>query len=120
MFINVQNIGVYIQNLLYVIRQPINAIKSQYDSQGFAVVHNIIDSNNLCVYQNMYDAMLNNEIDATKHRHDLGNNEEKHLKNIENITQIMWFVTIYLQTLFIDQINIIIIQANRIYYKFTN
>eukprot|EP01084_Bolivina_argentea_P046313 85282_1 len=71
-------------------KQPIDSIKAQYKSQGFAMVQNIIDSKNISIYQDIYTQMLSGQIDASAHRHDLGNNEQQHLEHTENITQIMW------------------------------
>ena len=71
-------------------KQPLQAIKSQFETQGFAVIYNIIDSRNLSIYRDFYDQMLNGDINANAHRHDLGNNEDRHLNDMENVTQIMW------------------------------
>ena len=58
-------------------KQPIEAWKIQFEKQGFAVINNIIDSKNLELYSNVYDALLSSEIDARSHRHDLGSNQDR-------------------------------------------
>ena len=78
-----QNLNDWLKN------KPINAWKEHYNTQGFVVIPNIIDPNNIPIYQQMYNDFITNKIDAKKHRHDLGNNEKQINDDIENIMQIM-------------------------------
>ncbi len=57
----------------------------KFNSDGFLVVENIINTEELNYYSNVYDSFLNNTIDASQFRSDLSGNEG----SSEKITQIM-------------------------------
>ena len=71
-------------------KQPVESIINHFNEFGFVNITNIVNHENLSVYQNMYNLFLSNKIDASSHRHDLGSNESRKLQSYENITQIMW------------------------------
>jgi hypothetical protein len=66
-------------------------LRKKYQTEGFIIVENLIDSEeNIQIYRDCYDALTTGRIDASSHRHDLGSNEDRKQKKIENVMQIMW------------------------------
>ena len=69
--------------------QCFESIKRDFEQNGFAVLRQIVDRENLEIYKNMHDVIQNDLI--TPGRHDLGSHKEKVSTNdSENIGQIMW------------------------------
>lgn len=61
-----------------------------YHENGYLVVENIINAVELAHYQSIYDDFLNEKINASANRSDLGTDGKTGDKKVENITQIMW------------------------------
>ena len=59
--------------------------KSFFKAEGYVVIENLITSNQVAYYSNIYNSFLDNSIDASKYRSDLSGGQDKK----ENITQIM-------------------------------
>ncbi len=64
--------------------------KDFFEANGYVVIEDIIDHQELERLRTIYDKFLNNEFDLTGKRSDLGGHLDKKQSNIENITQIMW------------------------------
>jgi phytanoyl-CoA hydroxylase len=60
-----------------------------FKENGYLIIENIIDSDSLKYYQNIYQDFLLGKIDSGKNRSDLGEQLGDN-KAVENITQIMW------------------------------
>jgi phytanoyl-CoA hydroxylase len=59
-----------------------------FEKEGYLVIKNIIQPDEVLIYQKIYDDFLNGTIDTGKNRSDLGAGLGDDKK--ENITQIMW------------------------------
>lgn len=57
-----------------------------FESEGYLVVKNLINSAEVNYYSDLYNAFLNNTIDASKYRSDLSGSSDT---SVEKITQIM-------------------------------
>ena len=57
-----------------------------FENQGYLVVKNLINKTEVSYYSDLYNAFLNNTIDALKYRSDLSGNSDT---SVEKITQIM-------------------------------
>jgi phytanoyl-CoA hydroxylase len=81
--------------LKYIKRPVMTAITSSqeifFKENGYLVVENILTSQEISFYRNLYEQFLSNEIDASKYRSDLGAHvaDEKAPETKERITQIM-------------------------------
>ncbi|XP_013411609.1 phytanoyl-CoA dioxygenase domain-containing protein 1 homolog [Lingula anatina] len=71
-------------------KQDKDDLRKQFSDNGYVVVHNLLDNDSLEIYQEIYDKLLSGEIDASKHRHDLGSHEKRKVVDQENVCQIMW------------------------------
>ena len=60
-----------------------------FNANGYLVIENIIDSEEVSTYKQIYDRFLDGSIDTGKNRSDLGDGLGD-TKKTENITQIMW------------------------------
>lgn len=77
--------------------QPVETWKKKFNESGYLVVENLISEEDLKRYRDIYNGMLCGTIDASTHRHDLGNITERKTES-ENICQIMW-PSIYVENL---------------------
>jgi len=69
--------------------QPHEEWKKQFEENGYLVVDSMLNESELNIYRELYDRLLHGGIDASSHRHDLGNHEAQKT-SMENICQIMW------------------------------
>uniref|UniRef100_A0A1I8IXG9 Phytanoyl-CoA dioxygenase family protein n=1 Tax=Macrostomum lignano TaxID=282301 RepID=A0A1I8IXG9_9PLAT len=71
--------------------QPVDELKAQFDNDGYAVVRGVLTPSEVALLGELYDRLLSGSIDASSHRHDLGNTQAvQNAKFKENICQIMW------------------------------
>ncbi|XP_078572366.1 putative alpha-ketoglutarate-dependent hypophosphite dioxygenase [Branchiostoma floridae x Branchiostoma japonicum] len=82
----------------WLLQQPTEKWAEQFSRDGYLVVQNLIGMEEVKVYRDVYRRMVQGEIDTSLHRHDLGNQDDRKLPNVENICQIMWPST-YVQNL---------------------
>lgn len=68
----------------------LDAIQESFESQGYAIVPQIVPETHLQMYKDMHDQMVSGEIDASNHRHDLGGHKDQQVNGKENVGQIMW------------------------------
>ena len=64
--------------------------KDLLDHQGFLVLNEVLDGDELSLYGSLYEDFMSGKLDASEHRHDLGSHQQAKTKGAENITQIMW------------------------------
>ena len=62
--------------------------KNFFENEGYLVIENLLDANDVAYYSKLYDSFLDNTIDAAKYRSDLSGAEEDNTVK-EKITQIM-------------------------------
>lgn len=80
-------------NLIHILNLQFNLLMSLlsreqklfFEAEGYLVVENLIAQEDVHYYASLYDAFLNNEIDASRYRSDLSGSDD----NNEKITQIM-------------------------------
>eukprot|EP00045_Choanoeca_perplexa_P005346 m.45102 g.45102 ORF g.45102 m.45102 type:complete len:301 (-) comp13072_c0_seq1:1023-1925(-) len=71
-------------------RQPLNELRSHFQSHGYVQVDQLLDASLLTTYQDLYSRFLSGEIDSSRHRHDLGSHNEAQQSDCENVLQVMW------------------------------
>lgn len=71
-------------------RKDKKQLKEKFLKDGYVVVERLVNQPELKKLQSLCDKLLTNQIDASKHRHDLGGFLEQKVKGKENICQIMW------------------------------
>eukprot|EP00117_Sycon_ciliatum_P040360 scpid53446/ scgid3887/ Phytanoyl-CoA dioxygenase domain-containing protein 1 len=64
--------------------------KEQFATNGYLVIEDVLDQEELDVYKEIYRQLMEGEIDSSSHRHDLGSHVEQKQKGAENVCQIMW------------------------------
>jgi hypothetical protein len=57
---------------------------------GYFKIDGLLEPQMVAPYQDLYNRLLTGEIDASRHRHDLGTHEDRKQKSDENVCQIMW------------------------------
>lgn len=74
----------------WLLSQDTSIWKSTFDEQGYLMIRDILNEEEVEIYRKIYDRFLSGDINASSHRHDLGSHLNKKVEKSENICQIMW------------------------------
>eukprot|EP00048_Salpingoeca_helianthica_P020728 m.8146 g.8146 ORF g.8146 m.8146 type:complete len:286 (-) comp5176_c0_seq1:38-895(-) len=70
--------------------QPAKALAADFAKNGHIKIDQLLDKEMVAPYRDLYARFIAGDIDASKHRHDLGNHVAQQQKKEENVCQIMW------------------------------
>lgn len=73
-----------------MLKMEIEDLKENLDKNGFIRIENLLDKDEITEYATLTDNILSGNINASKHRHDLGSHVTLEPGHKENICQVMW------------------------------